>query len=252
MKAMKFFVSACLLTMSLGTMAQDEDVDVVAEDEEISVSTEKPMYHRVYVGFEGMTGKFENIRTIADGTSYDINKTFFLKGFQLGYAWGINCNKKGDYAVEIGAEFAYGRDKTDYAYCTFGTLSDEIWACALSVPVNITYKFRNVFGKNFDLMPFAGVRAQFNMAGEKTTSPAGIPGIYTGSLFENEREGGAMASDPHCGARAQAGAQVGVNAQWKKYTAGAYYGYIFNPFVDHCNEKITNNHMFSVNIGYAF
>lgn len=303
MKSMKIVLSAMLLTVSFGAFAQDDDELLgVAVDEqaaEVSVPTtptEKPIFHRVHLGYTGTIVKYTNF-----GLSPDYNN-HFLSGVSLGWTSNIKLTKTVPLYLELGATFTYhtGRSKGDSIYIYHSNMGGgeettrhyRIQAFSLTIPVSLSYQFRDVFGKEgLTLAPYLGVHLRFNLVAnrwETTTTTEFVngndgQGIATGtytyresrSLMKSERDGGWMSGKLHVGKLCQFGAQVGVNAYYKRYSVGVAYLHDFTPFAGHkssgeltskstkeggnlpsigtnCDEEISTRHGFAVTVGYVF
>ena len=306
MKSMKIMLSAMLLTMSLGGFAQDDDEllgltesEEATEQEEAYLPItpiEKSFFQRVHIGYTGTNVKYTNF-----GQSPDYNN-FFLSGVALGWTSDIKLMGTKPLYLELGATFTYhtGRSKGDSIYIYHSNVGDgeetyrhyRIQAFSLTIPVSLTYQFKNPFGvENLTLAPFAGIYARFNLVAnrwETTTMTDFVAGndgkgIATGttvsrdhrSLMESERAGGWMYGKLHVGKLCQFGAQVGVNAYYKKYSFGLAYMHDITPFAGHkssgelsyketgeggylpnigtnCDEKVSTRHNFAVTLGYVF
>ena len=302
MKLMKIMPAALLLCLSLGAYAQDEDVsaDAVAEDEagEVFVPStpiEKKFFQRVQLGFQGTNVKYTNF-----GQSPDYNN-YFLKGISLGWMGDFKIAKNYPIYFEIGATFTYhtalSKGDSIYRYHNEpGDLGDgeytkrhyRIQAFSVTIPVSVSYQFRNVFGvEDFTLAPYAGVYFRFNAVCNRWETKATthyFDGAVTAvdpiarqnkSLMSDERNGGWWEHKPHKGTLMQPGAQIGVNAFYKNFTFGLSYMYDLIPFAGHksspeltskstkeggnlpsigtnCDEKVSTAHNFAITVGYVF
>ena len=283
MKLMKLMPAAMLLCLSLGAYAQDEDLTEETSGEEEATEvfvpgtpSEKKFFQRVQFGFTGTNVKYTNF-----GLSPDYNN-YFLKGVSLGWIGDLQIAKKMPIYFEIGATFTYhtGRSKGDSIYIYHSNLGDgeetsrhyRIQAFSVTIPVNVSYQFRNVLGvEDFTLAPYAGVYFRFNVVCNRweTTSfqeyvkgnegkgvAVGEPVVsrVNKSLMSDERNGGWWQHKPHVGTLVQPGAQVGVNAFYKNFSFGLAYMYDLIPFAGHKSSpvltaKVTNEGGRLPNIG---
>lgn len=271
MKSVKMTLSALLLGLSLSAYAQDEDevLDASAEDDAVEVfvpstPTEKKFFQRVQLGYTGTITKYTNF-----GTSPDYNN-YFLHGISLGWMGDLRIAKKIDLYLELGANFTYhfGNSKADsvltYPASQGGdehVHSYKVNAFSMTIPVNISKHFKNVFGvEDLTLAPYAGVYARFNlMAKRKETEKVtyytynedgsrqmrytseGEPMVesykYSASLMKIDPDKRAIIDKPHTGKLLQCGVQVGVNAFYKNYTIGVAYMRDLMPFAGHVSSK---------------
>lgn len=265
MKLMKIMPVALLLSMSLGAYAQDEDLsqDAASEEEAAEVfvpssPAEKNFFQRIQLGFVGTNVKYTNF-----GLSPDYNN-YFLKGVSLGWLGDFRIAKKVPLYFEIGATLAYhtGRSKGDSIYIYHSNVGDgeettryyRIQAFSVTIPVNLSYQFRNAFGmKDLTLAPFAGVYARFNVVCNRRETTSYVEyvkgndgkGIASGepivshvskSLMSDDRNGGWWSHKPHVGKLVQAGAQAGVTVFYKNFTLGLAYMRDLTPFAGHTSS----------------
>ena len=264
MKLLKIMPAALLLTLSIGAYAQDEDetLDAVNEEEstEVFVPTtpiEKPIFHRVQLGFTGTNVKYTNF-----GLSPDYNN-FFLKGVSLGYTVDLRTTKRIPLYLELGATLAYhtARSKGDSLYIYHSNLGGgeettrhyRIHAFTLTIPVSLSYQFKNVgHVEGLTLAPFAGLYARFNIIVDRAETTymtefsngndgKGIPGVTTVSrvtktMMSDDKNGGWCKHKPHTGKLLQCGVQVGVSAYYKRYTLGVSYMRDLMPFSSHSSS----------------
>lgn len=283
---MKFMLSAMLLTMSLGAYAQNEEDlqdDVAAEDfPEVAIPStpvDKIFFHRVTLGYQGTNVKYTNF-----GTSPDYNN-YFLSGVSLGWMGDLRINKKLPLFLELGANFTYhtGSSKGDSIRFNGEEVRHyRINAFSLTIPVNISYHIRDfAHVDGLTLAPYVGVNARFNIVASRTEklTTKTATGSYTtsssASLMKDERNGGVFDAKPHVGKIAQVGAQVGINAYYKRYSFGVAYMHDLTPFAGHvssreltskptneggnlpeigtgCDMEIRTSHNFAVTVGYIF
>ena len=309
MKLMKIMPTALLLCLSLGVYAQDEDLseDAVAEDEATeffvpSTPTEKKFFQRVQVGFVGTNAKYTN-NNAEHQARVPVREEYFLKGASLGWMGDVRIAKKMPLYLELGAMFTYrtGRSKGDSIYryhCEPGDVGDgeytkrhyRIQAFSVTIPVSVSYQFRNVFGVDkLTIAPFAGLYFRFNAVCNrwetKTTTvysdgePIGEPTVSreNRSLMKDrlKNDDGWMEGRKHRGKLLQPGVQIGANAFYKNFSFGLSYMYDLIPFASHsspegittkdksvggvtvmsgtgCDMEISTRHNFAVTVGYVF
>lgn len=315
MNLLKILPTALMLSLSLGAYAQDEDelLDDAANEDSTEVfvpttPTDRKTFQRVQLGYMGTITKFTDPITyhLPDypSPSPDFNN-YFLSGISLGWMGDLRIAKKLGLFLEVGANLAYhtGGSKADRS----NVHKDEFYhykinAFTLSIPVNINKQFKDVFGvKDLTLAPFLGVYARFNLMAKRTAnaykadgSPAMVAGTntektYTASLMDVDTAEGladfgessiymscfTRGEKLHKGKLLQAGAQVGVNAYYKKYYMGIAYLHDLTPFSKHyspkgltseekpvggitpnsgtnCDMEITTRHNFAITLGYVF
>lgn len=302
MKSMKIMLSAMLLTMSLGAFAQDDDEMFGqagdAEATEVSApstAVDKKFFHRAVVGFVGTDVKYKNF-----GQSPAYNN-YFLKGLSFGWLGDLRINKKLPLFLEFGGTFAFqtGKAKGDSIRIN-NTIDDGVTtvrsfrvnAFSLTIPVSISYHIKNLAGVDgLTLAPYAGLYARFNlMAKRKETESIceykfaedgtmivtnTAENHYTASLMSVDEDKRAFVQKPHVGTGVQWGAQVGVNAFYKRYSLGVSYMYDAKNFAGHtsspeltskptgnggnlpyigtnCDESVSTHHNFAVTVGYIF
>lgn len=283
MKLMKIMPAALLLSLSLGAFAQDDETVVDAvEDEEAEVfvpstPTEKKFFHRVQLGFQGTI-----VKTTDHGNSYDYNN-YFLKGVTLGWIGDAKIAKRFPIYFEIGAALAYhaGASKGDtiVKHRDPGSFNGDdhvfhynVKAFTLTIPVNVSYQFRNAFGvSDLTLAPYAGVYFRFNIVAKRKAtdtfteylynedgSRSAVPGSttvahYTASLMKTDKGPNqadnpdidpkshfnmrAISDKPHVGKLVQPGVQIGVNAFYKRFSFGVAYARDLIPFAKHVSSS---------------
>lgn len=300
MKSMKLMLPALLLSISLGAFAQDDELSLEATSEEEATEVfvpnhpwEKPIFYRVQLGYIGTSAKYTNNNpkpTILGDESY------FLSGVSLGLLSDIVLAKKIPFYIELGASFNYQTGTFD-GNSVLSTTQEKEWhsrvnSFSMTIPVNLSYQFRNFRGiDGLTLAPFAGVYARFNFVadrsedlttsyyhtdnnGNKVLSEVQVKSA-TKSLMKTDKNNGWTSEKPHVGKLAQFGAQVGVNAFYKRYSFGLSYMYEFVPFAQHsskegitykekdaggrdnipgtgCDMEISTKHNFAVTVGYTF
>ncbi len=304
MKSMKLMLPALLLSLSLGVYAQDDDelLEATSEEEatEVSVPThpwEKPIFHRVLLGFRGTSAKYSTITT-SPGEGILGDESYFLSGISLGWMSDIVLTKNRNLPlyIEVGALFNYQTGHYDGYDGTGPTVKykwhSRVYSFSMTIPINISYQFKDFRGvKGLTLAPYAGVYGRFNFVADrrlKKTSEYykhGLSGeeIYEGSdfscetksLMKSELNNGWTPKKTHTGKLLQLGAQVGVNAFYKRYSFGIQYMYEFLPFARHsspneissspndvggktikvgtgCDMEISTAHNFAITVGYIF
>lgn len=268
MNSVKIMFSALLLSMSLGAFAQDEDelTDAVAEEESSEVfvpstPSEKKIFQRVQLGFAGTVAKYTNNNP---NRKPDIpaKENYFLKGISLGWVGDIILSKKMPLYLEAGAIFTWqtgsasrGPEGTLYptVESSLKTYKTTIQAFTITIPINVTYQFRNCMGVDgLTLAPFAGPYLRFNLVAKRKQTTTTT--IYNGldaagnyqvkdvevkvenkSLREDNLNGrnGWMEGRSHKGKLVVPGIQLGVNAFYKRYSFGLAYMYDLIPFAKH-------------------
>lgn len=306
MKSLKTMSAMLLLSLSLGAYAQDDEmVDAVAEEEasEISVPTtptEKKFFHRVQLGFTGTFAKYTNNSTKRRSSLPETEK-YFLKGLNVGWVGDLHISKRLPLYLELGGTLTWQTGKSDdYSIRNRMTNGEgvvtnyahKVHAFSFTIPVNVNYQFKNLAGVDgLTVAPMLGVYARFNiLAKRKETktvteygpSVAGMDVVTdvtetteNKSLMKDDRKGGWMEGRPHSGHTLQAGAQVGVNVYYKRYSFSLAYMYDITPFARHssplgltseatdqggnlpssgtgCDMKIKTNHNFAFTVGYIF
>lgn len=136
----------------------------------------------------------------------------------IGYA-NLNADGEAYEGVEFQYIHGFGICKRLPFYIetggTFDILQENI---SLAVPVNVAYRWK--VAPNWSIQPFTGFNFKFNLSSD-------IGEGHT-NVF-------------------QAGWQIGVGAQFKKWYAGINYDIDFNKIADDINSKV-----FSLKIGYCF
>lgn len=297
MNLLKIMPTALLLTLSLGAYAQDEDelLDDAANEDSTEVlvpttPTDKKTFHRVQIGYTGTIAKYTD-----HGESIDYN-SYFLSGLSVGWMGDLRIAKKIGLFLELGANLTYhmGGSKDDRT----NTAGDESYhykvkAFTLTIPVSINKQFKGVFGvKDLTLAPYIGAYARFNVMAKRTataTNADGTEKTYTTSIMNVDTEeeladfgesrfymaGFTRKDKLHTGRLLQVGAQVGVNAYYKRYYFGLAYMHDLTPFAKHvsedgltskstpqggnlpsrgtgCDMEISTRHNFALSFGYIF
>lgn len=255
MKSMKLMLSALLLSLSVGAYAQDEDELLEAAEEEtaeVSVPsnlTERRFFQRVQLGYTGTSAKYTNNSTT---WALPMSEKYFLSGVSLGWVGDLRLNQKIPFFLELGATFTYHTgtyDGNDYSQSSVRyDWHSRVNAFSMTIPVNISYQFRNVYKEGLTLAPYVGVYGRFNLVADRSvrmtkSSYNVISGEITGvdksydsrSLMKdhNKNNDGWMNGRTHQGKLFQVGAQVGVNAFYKCYSFGLAYMYDLVPFAQH-------------------
>ena len=303
---MKLMLPALLLSFSLGAFAQDDDELLEATEDDApevfvpSAPWEKPIFHRVLVGYTGTFAKYTN-NSPTRPQRVPSGEEYFLSGVNLGWMADINLMKKKPFYIEVGTTLSYhtGRCKDDSLYIFHEGLPlgehtlrhYRIHAFTLTIPVNLTYQFRDIGGvEGLTLAPFAGVYGRFNLIVNRCETATrtdydaqgnALPTVVTRinkSLREDNNNGrdGWMEGRSHIGKLLQVGAQAGVNAFYKKFSLGISYMYDILPFAKHsspaeitkvpktagegvdnqggtgCDMEISTSHNFAISFGYFF
>lgn len=284
MNFIKFLPAALLLSFSLGAYAQDdEETEVVAEDEAAEVfvpstSVEKPFFHRVQIGYFGTNAKYTNDNPERQAR-VPMSEKYFLSGISLGWIGDIVLAKKIPLYLELGGLFGWqtGKDNPYYNNPSYDDIySARVNAVSLTIPVSVTYLFRNPWGvEDLTIAPLAGIYGRFNLLAERKLKNSETGVTDTRSLMKYSEDGGWMEGRKHTGKLLQIGAQVGANAFWKHYSFGVTYMIGFMPFASHnsplglsakstdqgglipssgtgCDMKISTLHNVAVNFGYIF
>ena len=295
---MKLMLPALLLSLSLGAFAQDDEVlDATSEDEapEVFIPAhpwDKPIFHRVQLGFIGTKAKYTN-----ENPKYPVlgEESLFLPGVSLGWLSDIVLTKNRNLPlyIELGASLNYQTGSYD------GTNEakpgvrykwhSRVYSLSMTIPINLSYQFKDFRGVDgLTLAPFAGIYGRFNLVADRsqrttqenyntiTGKVESVDTKYeTKSLRKNDVDGGWMQGRTHIGKLFQLGAQVGVNAFYKRYSFGVQYMYEFIPFAKHssdpgvtktpnsvdgytvmsgtgCDMEISTAHNFAVTVGYIF
>lgn len=266
-----------LLGLSLGAYAQEEDdlLDAASGEDDVEVfipsaPTEKKIFQRAEVGYTGTLTQYSNFgrkNHLGELRKYN---DYYLSGISLGWMGDLRIAKKINLYLEIGARLTYhfGNSKADsiltYPASQGGdehVHSYKVQAFSLTIPVNISKHFKNVFGvEGLTLAPYAGVYARFNlMAKRKETETVtyytynddgsrsiryysdGSPMVetykYSASLMKIDSDKRAITDKPHTGRLLQCGAQVGVNVFYKNYSLGIAYARDLTPFAGHVSPN---------------
>lgn len=300
MKSMKLMLPALLLSLSLGAFAQDDDelMDATSEEDaaaEVFVpshSWEKPIFYRVQLGYLGTSAKYTNNSQNPKSTILG-NESHFLSGVSLGVLSDIVLTKNRNLPlyIELGAFLNYQTGHYDGDRTKNSTQKQQwhsrVYSLSMTIPVNLSYQFRNFRGVDgLTLAPFVGVYGRFNFVADrrlKLTTETYSNGVLkdteieykTKSLMKADIDGGWATEKPHTGKLFQMGAQLGVNAFYKRYSFGLSYMYEFLPFAEHssvegtsktkndvdgwtvtsgtgCDMEITTKHNFAITVGYFF
>ena len=261
MKSMKLMLPALLLTFGLGAFAQDDDelLEATSEDEAIESLVpknpyEKPIFHRLQLGFVGTSAKYTN-NSLQKSPTAPRKETYFLPGVSLGGMGDLRLMTTQPFYIEVGTTFAYqtGNSKEDSIYSyhvgmpkgEYTIRNYRVHAFSLTIPINLTWQFRNIKGiEGFTLAPFAGVYGRFNLvANRKETAtttlyddngnalPTTVTTISKSLRTDNNNgRNGWMEGRNHIGKLFQVGAQVGLNAFYKHYSFGVAYMCDITPF----------------------
>ena len=300
MKSMKLMLPALLLSLSLGAFAQDDDelMDATSEEDaaaEVFVPShpwEKPIFYRVQLGYLGTSAKYTNNSQNKSITILG-NESHFLSGVSLGVISDIVLTKNRNLPLyaEVGALLNYQTGHYDGDRKKNST-QKEIWhsrvySLSMTIPINLSYQFRDIEKlKGITLAPFVGVYGRFNFVADRRLKLETENYTYDGvlqdtkveyktmSLMKADPDGWAKAK-PNAGKLFQMGAQVGVNAFYKRFSFGLQYMYEFIPFANNYSEEgnqkkpndvggytvtagtgtdmeITTKHNFAITVGYFF
>ena len=265
MKLLKIMPAALLLSLSLGVYAQEDDelTEGTEEDNvEVSIpqnSTERPFFHRVQIGFMGTNAKYTN-NSANPSPTVPTSEKYFLKGVTFGWIGDLKLTKNDvPLYLELGGMLTYHTGRTDDIEVDQPAIVESVWskthyriqAFSLTIPVSLSYQFKNVFTEGLTLAPVAGVYARFNLvanrwetktvevykkdaSGNKVITSSSFDRTCK-SLMEDNMNGhdGWMEGRTHTGKLVQVGAQVGVNAFYKHYSFGLTYMCDLNPFAKH-------------------
>ncbi len=303
---MKLMLPALLLSLSLGVYAQDDDelLEATSEEEatEVSVPThpwEKPIFHRVLLGYSGTVAKYSN-NSVQKSPTAPRSEKYFLSGLNVGYMADLRLMKTKPFYIEIGANLAYltGRSSGDSIYSFHENMPKgehterhyRVHAFTLTIPINLTWQFRDFRGvEGLTLAPFAGVYGRFNIIADRRETaittlyddngkalPTTVSRVNKSLLSDNANgRNGWMEGRQHTGKTFQVGAQLGVNAFYKKYSFGVAYMIDIMPFAQHtsdkgitykskdaggrdnvpgsgCDMKVSTMHNFAITLGYVF
>lgn len=292
MKSMKLLFPALLLSLSLGAFAQDDDelLDAAAEEESTEVFVpknrwDKPIFHRVQLGFVGTFAKYTNNSAVHDPI-VPYEESYFLKGVSLGWLADIVLTKNRNIPlyIELGGVLDWRTGTSDWVReLNHGSFEHDckVNTLGLTIPVGLTYQFKDFLGKEgLTLSPLLGVYARFNLLAQRKQTrldtETGEVVEETKSLMKIEDDGGWMQGRKHKGKLLQVGAQAGVNVFYKRYSFGLAYMYDIIPFAQHsselgitkvpksagegvdnqsgtgCDIEISTRHNFSVTFGYIF
>ena len=260
MKSMKLMLPALLLSLSIGAYAQDDDelLDATSEDEATEVFVpknrwEKPIFHRLQLGYTGTFAKYtSNYKLPGQGILGD--ESHYISGINLGWLTDIVLTKNRNIPlyIGVGGVFAFQTGHYNGEYRDSPTVNykwlSRVYGFSLTIPVTLSYQFKDVKGvEGLTLSPFAGLYGRFNFVAdrklEKTTEfyHKDINGVEhfddavveeeTKSLRKNYSDGW-MKGRNHVGKLFQVGAQVGVNAFYKRYSFGLAYMIDINPFAE--------------------
>ena len=265
MKLIKIMPAALLLSLSLGVYAQDDDelVEGTEEDNvEVSIPknpSDRPFFHRLQIGFMGTSAKYTN-NSANRSVTVPASEKYFLKGVSFGWMGDLKLTKNSTpLYIELGGMLTYHTDRTKDIEVDQPAIVESVWskyhyriqAFSLTIPISLSYQFKDVFTEGLTLAPFAGVYGRFNLIANrwetKTTevyrTDASGNKVVTSSeftrtkksLMEDNMNGhdGWMEGRTHTGKLLQAGAQVGVNAFYKHYSFGLAYMYDISPFAKH-------------------
>lgn len=142
-----------------------------------------------------------------------------LTGFTAGYVKAFNVTSKPLF-IEVGGRLTYAT-------------GDDSKFMQVAVPVNAVYKF--TLSDEWSIAPFAGLVAKGNILGETES------GGQKAKWFEKVDEGGLDAN------RFQAGWNIGVGANYKKFYLGLSYG---AEFIELADDTDTSN--YAITFGYTF
>lgn len=161
---------------------------------------------------------WSNVVVSYNVTNFDIDMDVsqdYIHGVDFGYLYTTSLFDNVPLYLEGGllANYTFGKlyDRYDFSISTS--------LLSLRIPVNVGYKVS--LGKQFLLMPYAGVYLKGNLAGEMTVDYRGEDEDF--DMFEND-EGN--------GERIQAGMNVGLRCFVNCFTFGVGYGFDFNELMD--------------------
>ena len=173
-------------------------------------------------------------------------KSITLKGMDFNYLRGISLTQRFPLYLEVGARMTFDtyqdewKDSDSWGY---ERESDRINILALSVPVNVTYKY--TFDNGFYLAPFAGIHFRLNLLGQvKYDYEEGNNyGDYdsedgTINLFktgDDDDDDVYFDDDEDACKRFQFGGQIGLNFGYKALNVGFAY-YFDTPFYKYSSD----------------
>lgn len=164
-----------------------------------------------------------------------------LKGIDLNYLHGFSVSKRVPLYVEVGGRLTFDTFKSEESESGTGyyyNVKDRYNLLALTIPVNVTYKY--AFSNGVYLAPFIGIHFRLNlMAQDKWEEEGTINGDYEKydgkmSFFKADDydDDAYFDSDEDPCKRFQFGGQVGLNVGYKAWNLGIAY-YFDSPFYKH-------------------
>lgn len=108
-------------------------------------------------GYNKLSLAFESRRA-----TYESDPTDVTKGLSVSYMRGIHMLKTKPLLMEYGAKMAWTHSVRKEGWLSVSTIKTDF--LTLSLPVNLTYKFR-LFRGNLDLAPLTGPNFKFNLIG---------------------------------------------------------------------------------------
>lgn len=157
----------------------------------------------------------------------------WMKGIDINYLHGFKILSKLPLYVEAGGRITMDSYKDTYIDTEWQSLGTTVYETknrliilALSVPVNITYKY--TFNNGLYIAPFAGIHMRLNLLGKiksNERSSFGKEEDESYNIFKSGDDGYWEDGDEDDHAhRFQFGGQVGVNVGYKAWNLGiAYY-----------------------------
>ena len=220
---------------------------------------------------------------------------YFLSGVCLGWMGDLRLNQKLPFFLELGATLSYFTGKyngEDYSKPNVRyDWHSRINAFTLTIPISVSYQFRNVYKEGLTIAPYVGFYGRFNIVADRRETKTAsyyninvkgeeVPGgkdvtVENKSLMKCTEDGGWMKGRSHVGKLFQPGVVIGVNAFYKRYSFGFSYMLDLVPFAEHnspvglyykstaqdgnlpssgtgCDMKISTKHNISVTVGYIF
>lgn len=232
MKNIKVLFAACLLSMATAVNAQFANVSGTSSAVSSDVNA-----------WQGIRFSYNHFTFDADGGS-DLDPAM---GFELGYVKSFALSKSIPLFLETGANILWVTGEVsnesggfEYdGYDFYGNVKESVNMFALTIPVNVGYKF--TIDDKFSVFPYLGLSLRGNISG-KITEEVSVSGVGS-----EEEDIDMFDSDEGDGDRFQIGWQIGATANYKKYSVGLSYGADFNEIM----ENISTNSL-RISLGYNF
>lgn len=259
------FAALAMVFMAGGAQAQI----VSSKNSRLTIERKKSVqsyadYNRLSFGLSTNKWKVSD-KELFDFEDFGGKESLTLKGLDLNYLHGISLTQRIPLFLEVGGRLTFDTYKHEETEREKGyykeVYKDRLNLLALSVPVNVTYKY--AFSNGMYIAPFAGIHFRLNLlANDKWDYEQNFEGSYA-DRYDDESESGTVSffkaddeddeayfdEDEDTFKRFQFGGQIGVNLGYKAFNLG--FAYYFDTPLYNNDFKIKNGGI-SLTVGYNF